>query len=120
MLEFFKAHKYLRRGFWLFLIISYFVVTIFVMDSLGVGCVFRDLCGFPCPGCGMTSAFLSLLQLDFSAALRYNPLVFCMPYLIIYLFFDLKNKRLHNFLLATIGILAVINWLLRLFGILSI
>ncbi|MDO8804941.1 MAG: DUF2752 domain-containing protein [Elusimicrobiota bacterium] len=39
-------------------------------------CPFRALTGLPCPGCGMTHAFLALGRLDFAGAYSFNPLVF--------------------------------------------
>lgn len=42
-------------------------------------CVFRLVTGFPCPGCGMTRALVSLLRGDIPAALGFHPLVFTLP-----------------------------------------
>ncbi|MEI7529874.1 MAG: DUF2752 domain-containing protein [Elusimicrobiota bacterium] len=39
-------------------------------------CPFKALTGLPCPGCGMTHAFLALGRLDFAGAYAENPLVF--------------------------------------------
>ena len=39
-------------------------------------CPFKALTGLPCPGCGMTHAFLALGSLDFAGAYAQNPLVF--------------------------------------------
>lgn len=36
-------------------------------------CPVRLLFGFPCPGCGVTRAVLSVLRLDLKAAFQYNP-----------------------------------------------
>jgi len=36
------------------------------------GCLFHDLTGFSCPGCGMTRATYSALHGDLLAALRFN------------------------------------------------
>ena len=37
-------------------------------------CIFKQLTGVPCPGCGCTRAFFSLLHGDVGRALWYNPL----------------------------------------------
>lgn len=60
------------------------------LHSIGVGCIFfifvlvvtcicpsplcisQNLFGIQCPGCGMSRAFLSILQLDFAGACKYN------------------------------------------------
>jgi len=39
-------------------------------------CPFKAVTGLPCPGCGMTHAFLALGRLDFAGAFSANPLVF--------------------------------------------
>ncbi len=39
-------------------------------------CPFKAVTGLPCPGCGMTRAFLALGRLDFAGAYAWNPLVF--------------------------------------------
>lgn len=41
---------------------------------LDTGCLFRRLTGVPCPGCGMTRAFLAAFRLDFPEAFRMHPL----------------------------------------------
>lgn len=51
------------------------------------GCPTRRLLGVSCPGCGMTRACLSLLQLDFQAAFDYHPLVFVLAPALLYFIF---------------------------------
>jgi len=37
-------------------------------------CLFRRVAGVPCPGCGLSRAFLALLQGDWSSVRRLHPL----------------------------------------------
>lgn len=39
-------------------------------------CIWKQITGIPCPGCGLTRAVMHLLNLDFAAAIRQNLLVF--------------------------------------------
>jgi hypothetical protein len=39
------------------------------------GCWFHEWTGRPCPGCGLTRAFLALGRGDWAAAWRWNPFV---------------------------------------------
>jgi len=45
-----------------------------VLEYIPLICPFRTISGIPCPGCGMTRAFLALAEGDFLGALRFNPL----------------------------------------------
>lgn len=48
-------------------------------DGAGVPiCFFRAVTGLPCPGCGLTRAFSSLLQGRAEAAFAYHPFVFIL------------------------------------------
>ena len=48
-------------------------------------CLFYELTGLLCPGCGTGRYLLSLLRLDLYAAFRYNPLLFVsFPFLVYY------------------------------------
>ena len=44
-----------------------------------IGCVFRAVTGVPCPGCGMTRAWLALLRGDVASAIAYHPLFWVFP-----------------------------------------
>ena len=46
--------------------------------GLRVPCLFLILTGHPCPTCGVSRMFLSLMRLDFAAAFRFNPVIFCL------------------------------------------
>ena len=52
-----------------------------VLPSDGAGipvCLFHSLTGLPCPGCGLTRAFSSLLHGQAQAAFAYHPFVFLL------------------------------------------
>lgn len=44
-----------------------------------IGCPLRFFTGLPCPGCGMSRAAFSLVQLHFAEAFRWHPLVYVLP-----------------------------------------
>ncbi len=94
-------------------VVIYFVVMLSVMAYFEIPCVFRHFFGLYCPGCGMTRAALSVLRLDFLSALYYNPLVFSLPYIALYIVCDFKGKA-HKYILAAIAALFVLNWVIRL------
>ena len=50
---------------------------------IAIPCIFHDVTGFYCPGCGITRMLFSLIQLDIYQAFRYNPFVFCLCILFI-------------------------------------
>jgi len=60
-----------------------------VLENL---CIFKNIFGIECPGCGMTRAFLSILHFEFDKAIAYNwKCVFVFPLtVIIYLYFWYK------------------------------
>lgn len=67
----------------LFLGITYLVlVDIF---HIGFVCVFHEITGLECPGCGITRCILSIFKGNFKEAFHYNMLVFMLlPFAIIY------------------------------------
>ncbi|WP_409346132.1 DUF2752 domain-containing protein [Paenibacillus sp. MBLB4367] len=59
--------------------------------KIGVPCLFHELSGFYCPGCGITRAATSLLRLDFHQAFHYNPLLFFLVPM--YITYIIAKKR---------------------------
>jgi hypothetical protein len=55
-------------------------------------CVFKRTFGIPCPGCGMTRAFIHLFQLDLKGAFYYHPLFFLVP--VVFIVFLFRKKVL--------------------------
>ena len=93
------------------------VCVLAVCYALRVPCVFSYVTALPCLTCGMTRAWLSLLQLDLSAAFGYHSLFWTVPVLYLFFWFDgaLFGKRAVD-LSVFWGILGafVIRWIVVL------
>jgi hypothetical protein len=65
-----------------------------LLDHLPTLCLFRNLAGWECPGCGMTRAVLSLLRGDLATALHYNRMVVLVfPLLCCLLLAELRSHQ---------------------------
>lgn len=56
-------------------------------------CIIRAMTGLPCPGCGLTSAGISLLQGRFAAAWNFNAMIYILPIVSAVLLADKKFIR---------------------------
>lgn len=86
---------------------------------LDIGCVFRLMTGVPCPGCGMTRAWLAALRLDFAAAIAYHPLFWAVPIAFVLAFVreevaSSKLKRGIDIAVTVLCVLVVAVWIVRL------
>ena len=84
-----------------------------VLEHLPIFCPFNDLTGIPCPGCGMSRAFLALAEFDFVRALNFHP--FSLPLFAFFVFsaFSVRlpiPQRVSNYLLMFILFLILIWW----------
>ena len=75
--------------------ISYYLIKI---KEITIPCFFEYLTNIPCPGCGLTRSFISILNLDLISAIKYNilgiPLFITIILLNIYLIKDIiYNKK---------------------------
>ena len=88
--------------------------------SFFVPCLFHEITGLYCPGCGITRMFLSITKFEFYQAFRYNPFLFCLLNLyIIYKLFDYSYyKKMNKKISLPSWIYYVIAALLIVFGIL--
>ena len=74
---------------------------------LNLPCLFRTVTGLPCPGCGMSRAWMSVAHLDFSVAVSYHPMFWSVPVFWVFMMYDLqllKSRRVNAML---IGVLIV-------------
>ena len=67
------------------LIGSYVIIASLFSSTI---CVFKNITGLPCPGCGLTRAYLSLFHGDIGKAFKYHPLFLLPAILIIILIYN--------------------------------
>lgn len=86
------------------------------LTGLAIPCLFREITGWLCPGCGITTLFVCLSRLDFHGAFQANPfLLVTAPILaaeiIYYNYMQIKEKPLPKWnqraLLVYIGALCL-------------
>ncbi len=61
----------MKHIFYILLLLIIFAILYFFKIS----CFFRFFTGIPCPSCGMTRAFLSLIKLNLRESFYYHPLL---------------------------------------------
>ena len=52
--------------------------VLYVTTGIGLPCVFHEITGLDCPGCGVSRMLVSLARLDFRAAFEYNAVLLCL------------------------------------------
>lgn len=90
---------------------------IMVLVYLFYDCPFELIFGIPCAGCGLSSALLSVLKLDFSQAIAHHPLIFLIMAEFIYLLFVRRFIKPNKKAELAVGILTIILllavWIIR-------
>lgn len=74
-----------------YIILAVFLVAVFYL--FGPGCPQQALFGISCLGCGMTRAYLQLLQGNVKGAFFYHPLFPIVPFAVFLLFFRKKIPK---------------------------
>lgn len=95
--------------------------------GFSIPCIFHEITGFYCPGCGITRTFFSLLKLDIVQAFRYNALVVCLiPIFAIYFgaqfygwIYEKKIKIFPNWFWYILLVIAILFGILRNFDYFS-
>ena len=76
-------NKWRRMG----ISLLYSCAFLLAITVFGYRCPIYTVFGFPCPGCGMTSACLAALRFDFARAWEHNPtFVLVVPMLFVMLY----------------------------------
>ncbi len=98
------------------LVTAIFITLIALRWIFSIPCPFREFLHISCPGCGMSRAFFALCRLDIPAAFEHHYMVWSLPLLYFYFWFDgrlFKNKRLNIAVIIIIAAGFLINWLVR-------
>ena len=104
------------------LILALFCIALLGIVYLGLNCPIRSLTGIPCPGCGMTRAWLAALRLDILGAFRYHPMFWSVPVLMAYYIFDgriIRPKWLNWSLLGLIALGVAVRYIVVLVAFFS-
>ena len=80
----------------------YFLLSTILKSIAGIDicipCIWKSIFGVQCPGCGLTTAFISLIELDYRKAFESNWLIYIItPFGFYYLTQDyIKFSRKYN------------------------
>lgn len=78
-------------GIALYFVVSVTLKVLFSIDIL-IPCLWKSLFHFDCPGCGLTTAFIKILTVDFHGAFQTNPLILILiPFGLFYIYSDIKK-----------------------------
>jgi len=100
-----------------FFILGILIIILFITYNFRIPCIFHEITGLHCPGCGGSRAIVSLLKLDIYQAFRYNMLiVISIPFLIVHFvckyIFKLKYK-IPNVVIYILIVIVMIFGVLR-------
>lgn len=99
--------------------ICLFGLYVLMTHTMGFqNCLLKLTIGYPCPGCGMTRAMISLLQFDFVHAFQYNPFIFAVPFVVLGVAFKhtafvqtiLNNKWFSIAALIIVIVVYILRW----------
>lgn len=78
-------------------------------------CIFKAIFGLPCPGCGMTRAWISAIKFNFADAFFFHPLFWILPIaLVLWLGFRIKDMEVPNCLIYGFIALMLVVYVVRM------
>lgn len=101
------------------LIVIFLIYAILIISfDIGIPCVFYEITGLYCPGCGITRLCLSLFEGDVYQAFRYNPIIFIdLPILFILFVLNIFFKKNKNIKKITDVIIIFLATITIIFGV---
>ena len=98
------------------ILLAVIVVVYVAGQAAGITCPILWLTGISCPGCGMTRAWLHVLQGDLAGAFAFHPL-FLLPVLllVLWLFRRRLSRRAKTGIAWVLIALVMIIWVVRFF-----
>lgn len=101
------------------LIVIFLIYAILIIRfDIGIPCVFYEITGLYCPGCGITRLCLSLFEGDVYQAFRYNPIIFIdLPILFILFVLNIFFKKNKNIKKITDVIIIFLATITIIFGV---
>lgn len=93
---------YIKKNSFLSVVGFYFLFSTLLKAYSGhdfcIPCLWKLVLGVECPGCGLTTAFISILELNFIKAIEANWLIFLIiPFGLFYVSQDfIKFRRKYN------------------------
>lgn len=83
----------IRNTILFIIIISLSIILYYSLNrryNFSIPCIFHEITGYYCPGCGITRCLFSLLEGNIYKAFMYNQLVFILlPFLILYMIYNI-------------------------------
>ena len=101
------------------LIVIFLIYTVLIISfDIGIPCVFYEITGLYCPGCGITRLCLSLFEGGIYQAFRYNPIIFIdLPILFILFVLNIFLKNNKNIKKITDVIIIFLATITIIFGV---
>lgn len=101
------------------LIVIFLIYAVLIIRfDIGIPCVFYEITGLYCPGCGITRLCLSLFEGDVYQAFRYNPIIFIdLPILFILFVLNIFLKNNKNIKKITDVIIIFLATITIIFGV---
>jgi len=66
--------------------IAFLACALIFIKYIPIPCIFYEITGWKCPGCGMTRAVFSILHFNFKEAFYYNPFCYLLIFFILQYF----------------------------------